>query len=75
MLQEIIQTELADNVKASEMLPDGTYRRKVNGGLPTDSQVVFMEKSLHNEENRMAVPKHRHQGGMAQRLRDLFSHR
>ena len=75
MLREIIKTELEDNVKASEMLPDGTYRRKANGGLPTDSQVVFMEKSLHSGENRMAAPKQRQHGGMVQRLRGFFSHR
>ena len=75
MLREIIRTELEDNVKASEMLPDGTYRRKADGGLPVDSQVVFMEKSLHKEENRMAAPKQHHHGGIAQRLRDLFSHK
>ena len=73
ILAEIIRTELEDNVKASAMLPDGTYRRKANGGLAVDSQMIFMEKSLHGEEN-LAAPRKESvsQGGLAERIRRFF---
>lgn len=73
ILAEIIRTELEDNVKASAMLPDGTYRRKANGGLAVDSQMIFMEKSLHSEEN-LAAPRKESvsQGGLAERIRRFF---
>ena len=47
MVRKIVETQQKDNVKASFMLSDGTYQRKAGGGLPVDSQTVFMEKSLH----------------------------
>ncbi len=47
MLQEILTTELADNVKASSLQPDGSYFRKSNATSHIDSQASFMEHSLH----------------------------
>lgn len=44
----ILRTQLEDNVKASSLLPDGSYCRKVNRLAPCSSQEVFMEKSLHS---------------------------
>jgi len=47
MLLGILHTQLEDNVKASSLLPDGSYCRKVNTLAPCNSQEVFMEKSIH----------------------------
>ena len=75
-IRRIIETELQDNVKASSMLSDGTYRRKTGNGVPVDSQVVFMENSLHREiqdtdtaEADSVFPRH----GLGETLRRLFS--
>lgn len=38
-LIELTELELRDNVKASEMLPDGTYKKKESAGEPVDSQI------------------------------------
>ena len=43
----ILHTQLEDNVKASSLLPDGSYVRKVNSLAPCDSQDVFMKTSIH----------------------------
>ena len=43
----ILHTQLGDNVKASSLLPDGSYCRKVNTLAPCNSQEVFMEKTIH----------------------------
>ncbi|HYH64382.1 MAG TPA: hypothetical protein VD866_06755, partial [Urbifossiella sp.] len=42
---EILRTTLADNVKARELLPDGTYRRvkPADGETPLRSQVRYLE--------------------------------
>ncbi len=46
-LLRILHTQLEDNVKASSLLPDGSYCRKVNTLAPCNSQEVFMSSSLH----------------------------
>lgn len=46
-LQWILEKELGDNVKASSLLPDGSYSRKRNSLAPCDSQRIFMENSIH----------------------------
>lgn len=46
-LDWILHTQLEDNVKASILLPDGSYLKKQNGKPPLDSQVYFMEHSSH----------------------------
>ena len=43
----ILHTQLEDNVKASSLLPDGSYCRKVNTLEPCSSQEVFMAETLH----------------------------
>ena len=43
----ILHTQLEDNVKASSLLPDGSYCRKINTLAPRSSQEVFMETSIH----------------------------
>ena len=43
----ILHTQLEDNVKASSLLPDGSYARKINSLTPCASQEVFMEQSIH----------------------------
>ena len=46
-LLHILHTQLEDNRKASSLLSDGSYCRKVNTLEPCDSQEVFMAKSIH----------------------------
>lgn len=43
----ILHTQLEDNVKASSLLPDGSYCRKINSLDPCNSQEVFMSTSVH----------------------------
>ena len=57
ILAEIIRTELEDNVKASSLLPDGSYVRKVNSLAPCNSQDVFMKTSIHKAFVPPAEPK------------------
>ncbi len=47
VLEEILAIEMADNVKARQLLPDGTYQRlqAAPGETPIDSQRWFMEHS------------------------------
>ena len=53
----ILHTQLEDNVKASSLLPDGSYCRKVNTLAPCNSQEVFMETSIHRPEPQTARPE------------------
>lgn len=41
-----LQVQLADNIKASYMCPDGEYKRKRSKELPTISQEFFMESTF-----------------------------
>ena len=63
----ILHTQLGDNVKASSLLPDGSYCRKVNTLAPCGSQEVFMEKTIHKpypkEPERPRKGLHRLFGG------------
>lgn len=43
----ILGVQLADNVKASALMQDGSYYRKANTLVRTCSQEVFMEQSIH----------------------------
>ena len=52
----ILHTQLEDNVKASSLLPDGSYCRKVNSLAPCNSQEAFMEASIHKPEPRPERP-------------------
>jgi polyphosphate kinase len=56
LISEILATSLADNVKARELLPDGTYRRiHPKDGLPAvRSQQRFLEIAAQNATRRLA---------------------
>ena len=68
-LQWILTTQLEDNVKASFLLSDGTYRRKVNNLVAVNSQEVFMAQSFHREEAPPQTPPPSHFHGFFSRLR------
>ena len=53
----ILHTQLEDNVKASSLLPDGSYVRKVNSLAPCSSQDIFMETSIHRESSAQEQPE------------------
>jgi polyphosphate kinase len=44
----IFQTMLSDNIKARDMLPDGTYKRRVPNGNPMNSQEYFISEAKAN---------------------------
>ena len=60
---------LSDNLKAREMMPDGTYRKKESGGEPSDAQAVFMREALN--ARRPAAEK-RGKEGLLHRVLGLF---
>jgi polyphosphate kinase len=55
LIHEILAISLADNVKARELLPDGTYRRVVPApGQPrVRSQQVFLERAAEHAAGRL----------------------
>ena len=57
MLLKILHVQLEDNVKASSLLPDGSYCRKVNTLSPCDSQAVFLSSSLHRPAGAAGKPE------------------
>jgi polyphosphate kinase len=56
LIREILATTMADNTKARELLPDGTYRRVVPGpDQPrVRSQERFLELAVQMAERRVA---------------------
>jgi polyphosphate kinase len=56
LIQEILETSLKDNVKARELLSDGTYRRlrPPEGAAPLRSQERFLEIAAQNTARRLA---------------------
>jgi polyphosphate kinase len=56
LIREILATCLADNVKARELLPDGTYRRVAQrpGQVRVRSQEVFLELAAENAAARLS---------------------
>jgi polyphosphate kinase len=56
LIEEILAVSLADNVKARELLPDGSYRRlRPEPGQPAvRSQQVFLERAALKAERRLA---------------------
>ena len=54
VIQEVLLTSLQDNVKARELLPDGSYRRvqPKEGEAPFRSQEKFLELSRENATKR-----------------------
>ena len=55
LIDEILAVSLADNVKARELLPDGTYRRLVpaKGQPRVRSQQVFLAKAAEQAADRL----------------------
>ena len=54
-LDWILHTQLEDNVKASELLPDGSYLKKQDSKHPLNSQSYFMEQSFHHRASSEKV--------------------
>ena len=59
-LQWILRTQMEDNSKASSLLPDGSYCRKVNTLAPCNSQEVFMAQTIHHPAEKR--PQRRRKG-------------
>jgi polyphosphate kinase len=57
LIQEILGTSLADNQKARELMPDGTWKRVVppDGAVPVRSQERFLELAVANNQRRLAA--------------------
>ncbi|MBO0700199.1 MAG: polyphosphate kinase 1 [Zavarzinella sp.] len=58
LITEILATSLADNVKASELQADGSYKRlsALNGDPPVRSQQRFLELARQNAVRREPIP-------------------
>jgi polyphosphate kinase len=58
LIREILATSLADNCKARELLPDGSYQRiqPQNGTPPVRSQEAFLEVAALNAARRLNEP-------------------
>ena len=56
LIREILAVSMADNAKARELLPDGSYRRikPENGQLPVRSQERFLELAVQQTAQRLA---------------------
>ena len=52
-----IKIMLSDNVKGRFLQKDGTYIKKPAGGVPVDSQQVFMERALRATKPKAPVKK------------------
>ena len=57
LIHEILATSLADNQKARELLPDGSWRRvqPPEGAAPLRSQQRFLELAVANNARRQAA--------------------
>jgi polyphosphate kinase len=57
LINEVLATTLADNVKARELLPDGSYRRVVpkDGEPLVRSQERFLELAKASAERRQMI--------------------
>ena len=57
-IKQIIKTQLDDNVKASNVTSDGSYKRKIiENNIGVDSQQVFIEQSMHKEAPKYGKSK------------------
>ena len=58
LIDEILAISLADNVKARELLPDGSWRRVIQkeGEPPVRSQEKFLELAIANAARRQTNP-------------------
>ena len=64
----ILNTQLADNVKASAMMPSGAYCRKEGSLPPVNSQEVFMANTIHT---RVEEPEEREGRSLPEKLLQL----
>lgn len=72
-LRWILETELADNVKASAMMPDGRYERKARGDAEKCcSQETFMAVSMHHAPEEVEEEAGKEE--FWTHLRELFRH-
>ena len=60
LLNEILATQLADNVKAHRLTEDGTYARVATEGAPVRSQMVLLEAARRAAQSRAIEPMIRH---------------
>jgi polyphosphate kinase len=58
LINEVLATSLSDNVKARELLPDGTWQRVLpkEGEAPLRSQARFLEVAAANAARRQPTP-------------------
>ena len=57
-VREMFDTMLRDNVQARDLLPDGTYRRRVpNGEEPFSSQEIFYRQAYEAAQHAAAADK------------------
>ena len=61
-LREILELNMADNVKGRIMLPDGTYEKDMRGARPVNSQEYFMKKvqeaaKVKKKTTKLFIPK------------------
>ena len=54
---DIFETQMNDNVKARDMLPDGTYVRKPSAGVSVDAQSRFFAEAYANVPKPKPEPK------------------
>jgi polyphosphate kinase len=54
LIDEMLAISLRDNVKARELLPDGSYRRLRPGAASTRSQERFLQVTLEKAERRLS---------------------
>jgi polyphosphate kinase len=54
LIDEMLGISLRDNVKARELLPDGSYRRLRPGAAPVRSQECFLQLTSEKAERRLS---------------------
>mgnify|MGYP002800771956 FL=1 len=70
-LLHCLKVMLADNLKAREMAPDGTYRKKKAGEKQIDAQAVFMKEAL-NARRPPSHPSQKERGGLLVKVMSWF---
>lgn len=64
-VRHIMELELADNMKAHVLMPDGTYEKPDRRGkVPVNSQMIFCEEAIAAAEEE----RRRAEGGTKSRL-------
>ena len=70
-LLHCLKVMLADNLKAREMAPDGTYRKKKAGEKQIDAQAVFIKEAL-NARRPSSHPLQKERGGLLGKVMSWF---